>query len=999
MEKQSYRKPKTQTVRRSVPARKRLSESEGDGVCVVCAHPIEIYAVGDCNHYICFKCCTKIRLLCEESLCPVCRKELSKVIFSKNKETFEVLNRLKLIKDRQYDVGIFFADIAIIKEYNRILEHRCPVCPNRPPDKTFEGTVAHLRKEHTLFYCEICLKHNRTFTSECKTYSRKDLATHKRVGDADDKSHRGHPLCKYCDERYLDEDKLFHHLRTTHFYCHLCDQEETNEFYGTYLDLREHFKSDHYLCEEGDCINEEFTSVFGSQLDYKAHCATAHREGRSKQQLKKDRQIDLVFQYARREPQSSRGSGFGRGRGSDRSRSNGQPRSRHNQRFEQPDYSHAFERDSDLARGIALSLEESNKPVHKKVEKEREEKQLGASSSSQNAAFYRNDFPVLTAAVAEKSEPQTSQSTSAEETLLWSKDAKHVTSRFKPEEDFPSLPSQTRPASSGSSSWNSKSAKIVKKTKDQGETKKITNIHNVPNHPKNKKNLKNSKTYQQSEEDFPKLNEVPVERGSSKHRDMFENSSSRIQRETTKIANTTNSVSKPNQPKSKKTSKSSKADQRTEEDFSKLNEVLIGRVSSKHSEVFENYSDGNQQEIKKDAKAPKLRNSKTYQQSEEDFPKLNEVPVERGSSKHRDVFENSSSRIQRETTKIANTTNSVSKPNQPKSKKTSKSSKADQRTEEDFSKLNEVLIGRVSSKHSKVSENYSDGNQQEIKKDAKATNKVVESYSPKNKKDSKNFEADRSTEENFPKLNSLNEVLVGRGSFKHREFFESYSSEIQSNVNVVHAGFKSLTEANSKSEVDNPKAKFEFKTDKDEFPSLETVSAPPGFTNISPFLTRNSFSENDKKINSRPSTSTTVRPPPGFNIPLNQPVQKEPPQQNIKNNFTSSVDDFPSLPFNEIKPTLSIINGTANISSEPVPAQTKIKPSAIVKGETKKKSKGFRSKNRDADFPALANNAPLVAEPRKTTTAPPKSSNPIKSEKTSSKTNLNLANVFDFPSL
>lgn len=36
-----------------------------------------------------------------------------------------------------------------------------------------------------------------------------------------------------------------------------------------YKMLRDHYKKEHYLCEEGDCIKEEFTSVFPSEIDLK----------------------------------------------------------------------------------------------------------------------------------------------------------------------------------------------------------------------------------------------------------------------------------------------------------------------------------------------------------------------------------------------------------------------------------------------------------------------------------------------------------------------------------------------------------------------------------------------------------------------------------------------------------------------------------------------------------------------------------------------------------
>ena len=41
-------------------------------------------------------------------------------------------------------------------------------------------------------------------------------------------------------------------------------------YYDSYdKGLREHFKQEHYLCEEGDCVNEQFTSAFRDEIDLK----------------------------------------------------------------------------------------------------------------------------------------------------------------------------------------------------------------------------------------------------------------------------------------------------------------------------------------------------------------------------------------------------------------------------------------------------------------------------------------------------------------------------------------------------------------------------------------------------------------------------------------------------------------------------------------------------------------------------------------------------------
>ena len=93
-----------------------------------------------------------------------------------------------------------------------------------------------MSKNHSLFQCDLCTKHYLLFPGERKWYTRAELATHKRKGDPDDKSHKGHPLCTFCDERYLDEHELYRHLRRDHHLCHICEADEGNrDFLGSRL--------------------------------------------------------------------------------------------------------------------------------------------------------------------------------------------------------------------------------------------------------------------------------------------------------------------------------------------------------------------------------------------------------------------------------------------------------------------------------------------------------------------------------------------------------------------------------------------------------------------------------------------------------------------------------------------------------------------------------------------------------------------------------------------
>lgn len=135
----------------------------------------------------------------------------------------------------------------------------------------FEALQLHMRKQHDLYFCDLCVENIKLFPSERKLYNRQEYAFHRRKGDKDSKSHKGHPLCEFCDERFFDKDALYKHLRTQHYFCHICDGFGSLEFYGELSALSDHFRTDHFLCEEGQCANDPLTSVYRTALDLKGN--------------------------------------------------------------------------------------------------------------------------------------------------------------------------------------------------------------------------------------------------------------------------------------------------------------------------------------------------------------------------------------------------------------------------------------------------------------------------------------------------------------------------------------------------------------------------------------------------------------------------------------------------------------------------------------------------------------------------------------------------------
>ncbi|XP_026106206.1 E3 ubiquitin-protein ligase ZNF598 [Carassius auratus] len=272
---------------------------DAENSCVLCCQDIELFAVGKCDHPVCYRCSTKMRVLCEQNYCAVCREQLDKVVFIKKLEPFAALNIHQYQFEKKYDV--YFADGKIYAQFRKILLHECPQCPEPKVFFKFEELEQHMRKQHELFCCKLCAKHLKIFSYERKWYNRKELARHRTQGDPDDTSHRGHPLCKFCDDRYLDNDELLKHLRRDHYFCHFCDADGAQEYYSDYQYLSEHFRESHYLCQEGHCSTEQFTHAFRTEIDYKAHKAAAHSKNRA--EARQNRQIDIQFNYASRQQQ------------------------------------------------------------------------------------------------------------------------------------------------------------------------------------------------------------------------------------------------------------------------------------------------------------------------------------------------------------------------------------------------------------------------------------------------------------------------------------------------------------------------------------------------------------------------------------------------------------------------------------------------------------------------------------------------------------------------
>ncbi|XP_009069245.1 PREDICTED: zinc finger protein 598, partial [Acanthisitta chloris] len=429
------------------------------------------------------------------------------VVFGRKLPAFSSIALQQLQHDKKYD--IYFMDGEVYALYRKLLQHECFLCPDAKPFNTFADLEQHMRKQHELFCCKLCVKHLKIFTYERKWYSRKDLARHRIHGDPDDTSHRGHPLCKFCDERYLDNDELLKHLRRDHYFCHFCDSDGAQEYYSDYEYLREHFREKHFLCEEGRCSTEQFTHAFRTEIDYKAHKTACHSKSRA--EARQNRHIDLQFTYAPRHQRRTEGV-VGAEDYEEVDRYNRQGRTsrlggRGNQQNRRGSWRYKREEeDRDVAAAVRASVAAKRQEEKKRVE----DREDGSSSSrgkkedlrdpdvlnskrvpkppsdateaAANSALSQDDFPAIGSAagplqgsaqpalVKLKEEDFPSLSSSAAPTipsglpLTYTATAKKAAFQ---EEDFPALVSKMKPNNKTitniTSAWNNGSSKNVVK--------------------------------------------------------------------------------------------------------------------------------------------------------------------------------------------------------------------------------------------------------------------------------------------------------------------------------------------------------------------------------------------------------------------------------------------------------------------------------------------------------------------------------------------------------
>lgn len=219
-----------------------------------------------------------------------------------------------------YEQNEIFDDTLLLLRYN---------CPDNTCDIACYGWPdlhRHVRNVHHKIMCDLCTRNKKVFTHEHEVFTVQELRKHDKFGDdnpgaVDQSGFKGHPECGFCRQRFYGDDELFAHCRDKHEKCHICDRRlhgRDQRYYVDYDSLEGHFRQDHFLCADRDCLQKKFV-VFESEMDLKAHQLQVHPNELSKDARRDARLVDIsTFDY-RAPYQDNRGrrDRDGRGRGRD----------------------------------------------------------------------------------------------------------------------------------------------------------------------------------------------------------------------------------------------------------------------------------------------------------------------------------------------------------------------------------------------------------------------------------------------------------------------------------------------------------------------------------------------------------------------------------------------------------------------------------------------------------------------------------------------------------
>jgi E3 ubiquitin-protein ligase ZNF598 len=267
--------------------------SDGHSHCLVCYSDLTVRGKIPCGHDdICGVCHLRLRFLHDDKKCPICKQSNDLVIVDKDNGGKRFVDYPQWGDDIgadfvfRNDVGMFFEEQYFQQDIIPLFSHVCNKCDFKVDENTKNTSKKnspqrlledHLRNEHRLSMCRLCIEHKRDFVARLPRMTPNQLQHHLKKGDGPESGFSGHPICEFCrPTRFYDLNFLHQHLHKEHYKCHVCEKQGLdNQWFKNYKSLERHFDKQHFLCHDVQCLSARFI-VFENELDLRAHELSTH---------------------------------------------------------------------------------------------------------------------------------------------------------------------------------------------------------------------------------------------------------------------------------------------------------------------------------------------------------------------------------------------------------------------------------------------------------------------------------------------------------------------------------------------------------------------------------------------------------------------------------------------------------------------------------------------------------------------------------------------------
>ncbi|GAX74773.1 hypothetical protein CEUSTIGMA_g2220.t1 [Chlamydomonas eustigma] len=299
-----------------------MATFDASDCCLVCADPLEWAGVGSCGHKeLCSRCVARMRFILKDKKCVLCKQENSLIYFTRfvGDYTVRFPDSLPAMQDGakkgdlRYCAAVdgYFDDEKHYQEIKSLCGYTHPVLADEASAPKFTNQrdmKRYIETTYKMNFCDICMTSRKVFLCEQLLYNKVQLDRHNRQGDETgplaESNFKGHPLCKFCRQRFYDSQELWRHMESAHEHCFLCRRSSPDKYvyYRHYKELEDHFRDDHHLCPHPNCMEKKFV-VFQSEQELKRHFAAEHGDElkMSRAQRREALAVPVQLQYRSRD--------------------------------------------------------------------------------------------------------------------------------------------------------------------------------------------------------------------------------------------------------------------------------------------------------------------------------------------------------------------------------------------------------------------------------------------------------------------------------------------------------------------------------------------------------------------------------------------------------------------------------------------------------------------------------------------------------------------------